>query len=86
MNRKSNNLFYAAVSLVGETRLGNMKARNFSEIAKAGCTLADLTDLLYEGHLEKFFSPSRFESDSLTARSHGRMEQAGHGAEGLFRC
>jgi len=38
------------------------------------------------GHLEKFLSPSRHESDSVTARGHGRMERAGHGAEGLFRC
>src|SRR3989442_11089942 len=34
------------------------------------------------GHLEKFLSPSRHESDSVTARGHGRMERAGHGAEG----
>ena len=38
------------------------------------------------GHLEKFLSPSRCESDSVTVRGHGRMERAGHGAEGLFRC
>src|SRR6184192_3120240 len=38
------------------------------------------------GHLEKFLSPSRHESDSVTARGHGRMERAGHGAEELFRC
>jgi hypothetical protein len=38
------------------------------------------------GHLEKFLSPSRHESDSVTARGHRRMERAGHGAEGLFRC
>jgi hypothetical protein len=38
------------------------------------------------GHLEKFFSPSRCESDSLTAMDHGRMERASHGADGLFRC
>src|SRR5437763_10453513 len=38
------------------------------------------------GYLEKFLSPSRHESDSVTARGHGRMERAGHGAEGLFRC
>src|SRR5262249_47408012 len=38
------------------------------------------------GHLEKFLSPSRCESDSLTARGNGRMEEASHGAEGLFRC
>src|SRR5262249_50477756 len=30
------------------------------------------------GHLEKFFSPSRCESDSLTAMGHGRMERS-HG-------
>src|SRR6516225_7749826 len=35
-------------------------------------------------HLEKFFSPSRCESDSLTAMGHGRMERASHGADGLF--
>src|SRR5215471_10233652 len=38
-----------------------------------------------EGHLEKFFSPSRYESDSLTAMGHGRIERASHGADGLFR-
>src|SRR5262245_55155427 len=38
------------------------------------------------GHLEKFFSPSRYESDSLTAMGHGRIERASHGADGLFRC
>ena len=38
------------------------------------------------GHLEKFLSPSPRESDSVTARGHGRMERASHGAEGLFRC
>src|SRR5438128_8835831 len=32
------------------------------------------------GHLEKFLSPSRCESDSLTARGNGRMEEASHGA------
>src|SRR6516165_9072178 len=30
------------------------------------------------GHLEKFFWPSRYESDSLTAMGHGRMERASH--------
>src|SRR5262249_1754879 len=35
------------------------------------------------GHLEKFFSPSRYESDSLTAMGHGRIERASHGADGL---
>src|SRR5215469_17993420 len=39
-----------------------------------------------KGHLEKFFSPSRCESDSLIAMGHGRMERASHGADGLFRC
>src|SRR5262249_16078699 len=39
-----------------------------------------------QGHLEKLFSPSRCESDSLTAMGHGRMERASHGANGLFRC
>src|SRR5262249_59790053 len=38
------------------------------------------------GHLEKFFSPSRYQSDSLTAMGHGRIERASHGADGLFRC
>jgi Rap1a immunity proteins len=38
------------------------------------------------GHLEKFLSPSRHESDSVTACGHERMERADHGAEGLFRC
>src|SRR5262245_56289584 len=36
-----------------------------------------------KGHLEKFFSPSCCESDSLTAMGHGRMERASHGADGL---
>ena len=45
-------------------------------------SLLDLT----QGHLEKFFSPSRCESDSLIAMGHGRMERASHGADGLFRC
>jgi hypothetical protein len=40
----------------------------------------------FNGHLEKFLSASRHESDSVTARGYGRMERAGHGAEGLFRC
>src|SRR6516165_8509332 len=40
---------------------------------------------LPSGHLEKFFSPSRYESDSLTAMGHGRIERASHGADGLFR-
>jgi hypothetical protein len=39
-----------------------------------------------EGDLEKSLSPSPRESDSVTARGHGRMERASHGAEGLFRC
>src|SRR5262249_16863483 len=39
-----------------------------------------------KGPLEKFISPSRCESDSLTARGSGRMERASHGAEGFFRC
>src|SRR5215831_4331053 len=39
-----------------------------------------------DGHLEKFLSPSRRESDSVTSSGHGRMERADHGAEGLFRC
>ena len=38
------------------------------------------------GDLEKFLSPSPREFDSVTARGHGRMERASHGAEGLFRC
>src|SRR5262245_6799124 len=38
------------------------------------------------GDLEKSLSPSPRESDSMTARGHGRMERASHGAEGLFRC
>ena len=43
-------------------------------------------DRLADGHLEKFLSPSRRESDSVTASGHGRMERADHGAEGFFRC
>ena len=39
-----------------------------------------------QGHLEKFLSPSRHESDSVTACGHERMERAGREAEGLFRC
>src|SRR6516165_11277791 len=42
-------------------------------------------DWYKSGHLEKFFSPSRCESDSLIAMGHGRMERASHGADGLFR-
>ena len=38
-----------------------------------------------EGRLEKFFSPSLRESDSVTARENGQMERASHGTEGLFR-
>jgi hypothetical protein len=45
-----------------------------------------IAGLYSNGHLEKFLSPSPHESDSVTARGHGRMERAGHGAEGLFRC
>jgi hypothetical protein len=47
---------------------------------------AGAAQLITYGHLEKFLSPSRHESDSMTVRGHGRMERAGHGAEGLFRC
>src|SRR5947208_1574486 len=43
--------------------------------AAASCTGAAMAI----GHLEKFLSPSRHESDSVTARGHGRMERAGHG-------
>ena len=39
-----------------------------------------------KGRLEKFFSPSLRESDSVTARENGQMERASHGTEGLFRC
>src|SRR5262249_17740323 len=49
-------------------------------------TVRDSVVELTKGHLEKFFSPSRCESDSLTAMGHGRMERASHGADGLFRC
>ncbi len=49
-------------------------------VAKAGTATIPI------GHLEKFFSPSPHESDSVTARDNGRMERASHGAEGLFRC
>jgi len=45
-----------------------------------------LRDEMGYGHLEKFLSPSRHESDSVIVRGHGRMERAGHGADGLFRC
>ena len=38
-----------------------------------------------DGRLEKFFSPSLCESDSVTARENGQMERARHGTEGLFR-
>jgi hypothetical protein len=38
-----------------------------------------------DGRLEKFFSPSLRESDSVTARENGQMERASHGTEGLFR-
>jgi hypothetical protein len=48
--------------------------------------LVEASAEIIPGHLEKFFSPSRCESDSLTAMGHGRMERARHGADGLFRC
>jgi hypothetical protein len=38
------------------------------------------------GASKNSLSPSPHESDSLTARGNGRMEEASHGAEGLFRC
>jgi hypothetical protein len=41
---------------------------------------------LFNGHLEKFLSPTPHESDSVTASGHGRMERAGHGAKRFFRC
>ena len=56
------------------------KAFDHYDMARDG--IADFT----YGHLEKFFSPSRCESDSLIAMGHGRMERASHGADGLFRC
>jgi len=45
---------------------------------------ATLLKIYIYGHLEKFLSPSRRKSDSMTASGHRRMERAGHGAEGLF--
>jgi C4-dicarboxylate-specific signal transduction histidine kinase len=42
-------------------------------------------DLQNQGRLEKFFSLSLRESDSVTARENGQMERARHGTEGLFR-
>jgi len=62
----------------------NANAPRFQAIASIPGMTA--TALLAVGHLEKFFSPSRHESDSMIVRGHGRMERAGHGAEGLFRC
>ena len=59
--------------------LGHYHARMYEKAATFGMNLSS-------GHLEKFISPSRCESDSLTARGSGRMERASHGAEGLFRC
>src|SRR5260221_11032478 len=68
--------------------------RIFDNFAMAGQRYFDSLEELpvftsrnfYNGHLEKFFSPSPHESDSVTARDNGRMERASHGAEGLFRC
>src|SRR6516165_6088521 len=60
-------------------------AVNFSVLIR-GRSEAILHGDLSIGHLEKFFSPSRYESDSLTAMGHGRIERASHGADGLFRC
>src|SRR5262249_10330812 len=60
---------------------GTMKAEEEQEKPHAITKMG-----LIVGQLEKFLSASRHESDSVTARGHGRMERAGHGAEGLFRC
>jgi hypothetical protein len=57
-----------------------------AEVVGDGITNPESQPNLSWGHLEKFLSPSRHESDSMTVRGHGRMERAGHGAEGLFRC
>ena len=60
---------------INTTLYHNLNFFFFRDIAPVAC-----------GHLEKFFSPSRYESDSLTAMGHGRMERASHGADGIFRC
>jgi len=62
--------------------LADMHARS----GKNETALSIVEQVLANGHLEKFLSPSRHESDSVIVRGHGRMERAGHGADGLFRC
>jgi hypothetical protein len=47
--------------------------------------ITDNITMFAYGRLEKFFSPSLRESDSVTARENGQMERASHGTEGLFR-
>src|SRR6516225_4260721 len=49
---------------INTTLYHNLNFFFFRDIAPVAC-----------GHLEKFFSPSRYESDSLTAMGHGRMER-----------
>ena len=61
-------------------------ASNAMTADEIACTRVHSSQEMIERHLEKFFSPSRCESDSLTAMGHGRMERASHGADGLFRC
>src|SRR5262249_20539871 len=83
--------------LIGEAELGERVMRalilrrvGLLETGAGGPVIVGLPQngdvLRPERHLEKFFSPSRCESDSLTAMGHGRMERASHGADGLFRC
>jgi ATP-dependent DNA helicase UvrD/PcrA len=73
----------AFAKLVGQVRQGNTTWP--VELVLVQEWYAPHLDRIY-GHLEKFLSPSRHESDSVTVCGHGRMERAGHGAEGLFRC
>ena len=63
----------------------SLRARRKAAAETSAGISADFLYDKYEGHLEKFFSPSRCESDSLIAMDHGRMERASHGADGLFR-
>jgi len=73
---------YDGVMRILDASVANVPAPEVADALPSGVPLQDLPF----GHLEKFLSPSRHESDSVTARGHGRMERAGHGAEELFRC
>src|SRR5262245_8714293 len=78
------NYFFNVEIIFGAQALMATKIASFRTSASGVSAMARSAFTL--GHLEKFFSPSRHESDSLTAMGHGRMERASHGADGLFRC